>query len=117
MELAAGAHMGHSDGLVVEFLNILGGVIVIGFGVYLGNVVHKGVVARNAILAGIAKWSIYFFSGAMALSRAGIAPEISSTTSLLLVGALAVALGIGGAIAIGLGGRETVARYLEKRIK
>ena len=31
--------------------------------------------------------------------------------------AVAVAVGIGGAIAIGLGGKDSVAKYLEKRLE
>lgn len=106
-----------SQGFVGSFLQILAGVIIFGVALFAANIVHGALKDKNAFLASAAKIAILVFGGAMALQRSNIAPQISTGTFQTLIMALGVALGVGGAIALGLGGRSTVEDYLQKKVK
>jgi len=97
------------------YFNIIGAVIILAIALFASNIAHNALAGRNAALASIVKWAILFFGAAVALQRSGIAPNITGTPFLAIVIALAFALGVGGAIALGLGARNTVARYLERK--
>jgi len=76
-------------------------------------------LAANALvgqpkIATVARYAIIFLAGTIALDRANLAPEITSTGFQLLLGGVAIALGVGGALALGLGGKEFVAEKLKR---
>ncbi len=98
------------------FFRILGAVIILLVGTIAARFAEKA-LASNPGVAKFAKYAIYILSGVMALDKAGIAPQISNNGFLIILGAAGVALGVGGAIAIGLGGREAASRVLNKLIK
>lgn len=91
--------------------NVLVGLVVLGIGLYLANLAFTLITrsgGRQArILGQTARIAIITFAGAMALNRMGVAPNIVNLAFGLLLGAIAVAIGI----AFGLGGR-TVADEL-----
>jgi hypothetical protein len=85
--------------------NVLSGLVVLGIGLYLANLAFN-LIARSGgrqtrILAQTARIAIIAFSLAMALDRMGVASNIVNLAFGLLLGAMAVAIGI----AFGLGGR------------
>ena len=91
---------------------ILLGTIIIGFGVIAADFI-AGLVAKSKDAAAIApalKIAIIVLAAAMGLRQMGLANEIINTGFTFLIGALAV----GAAVAIGLGGKETAGRLLEK---
>ncbi len=86
-------------------VNVLGGLVVLGIGLYLANLAFS-LIARSGgrqarVLAQTARIAIIAFSAAMALDRMGVASNIVNLAFGLLLGAMAVAIGI----AFGLGGR------------
>jgi hypothetical protein len=86
-------------------VNVLAGLVVLGIGLYLGNLVFN-LISRSGgrqtrVLAQTARIAIIAFSAAMALDRMGVASNIVNLAFGLLLGAMAVAIGI----AFGLGGR------------
>lgn len=97
------------------YFNLLGAIIILGIAFFLSNLVHGHLKGSNATLANIAKWAILVFAGFIALSTAGISPSITETPFQVLTYAIGVALGVGGAIAIGLGGKDTAAKWLNNK--
>ena len=93
---------------------ILLGVIIFGIGLYLANWSYRAIsvssMTNAALLATTARIAILVLSAAMALREMGIANDIINLAFGLLLGAVAVAV----ALAFGLGGRESVQRYLAK---
>ncbi len=102
--------------LFAQFLVFAGqivmGIIVLAFGLFLANLVSVSVrasnIAQRGFLATVARVAILVLFGSMALRQMGIANEIVELAFGLTLGSLAVAL----AIAMGLGGREIAAREL-----
>ena len=94
--------------------HILMGLIILGVGMFLANVVAKSVQesgrANAPMLSTVARVVILVLAGAMALRQMDIANEIVNLAFGLLLGAVAVAV----AIAFGLGGRESAARLIEE---
>jgi len=91
--------------ILASSANILGGLIVLAIGLYLANLAFT-LIARSGgrqtrLLAQAARIAIIAFSVAMALDRMGVASNIVNLAFGLLLGAIAVAIGI----AFGLGGR------------
>ncbi len=107
-EIFAGLH-GH-------FFKVLAAVIILLIGSVAANFAEKSLNSNKGV-AKAAKIGILFLTGVMALDRLGIANSISSNGFLIIMSALGVAVGVGGAIAIGFGGREAAARVLNKLIK
>ncbi|MEM7384150.1 MAG: mechanosensitive ion channel [Verrucomicrobiota bacterium] len=109
---------GLSGELLTGFFLILGGLIILGIGIFAANFAYKNLVDRNATLATVARIVIIIVASAMALQRAQIAPEISTTAFEVLIKAVGIAIGLGGAIAIGLsfglGGRENAHQLWNK---
>ena len=94
--------------------HILMGLIILGVGMFLANIVAKSVQesgrANAPMLSTVARVVILVLAGAMALRQMDIANEIVNLAFGLLLGAVAVAV----AIAFGLGGRESAARLIEE---
>ncbi|MFT5194547.1 MAG: hypothetical protein ACI85U_001555 [Candidatus Promineifilaceae bacterium] len=95
---------------------ILVGIVILAVGIFVANFVH-GIIGstsnRNAdILAAVARWGILILVGTMALRQMGIA----SQTVDLAFGITLGAVGIGAALAIGLGARETAGREIERLV-
>ncbi len=93
---------------------IIGGIVILAIGMYIANIVANVIkdsgVANANLLATVARVSILFFVGAMALNRMGVADDIVSRGFTLLLGAVAVA----AAIAFGFGGKEFASNALNK---
>lgn len=88
------------------------GLVIIGIGVYLGNLAAKFINGTNApnrgLLALVARVAIIAFAGAMGLTTMGFAEPIVILAFGLFFGAIAVAV----ALAFGLGGRETASKQI-----
>jgi hypothetical protein len=92
--------------------HILMGLIILGAGMFLANIVANTMEesdrANAGLLATITRIVILVLAGAMALRQMDIANEIVNLVFGLLVGAVAVAL------AFGLGGRDSAMRLIEE---
>ncbi|MDH5804062.1 MAG: hypothetical protein OEZ54_02680 [Gemmatimonadota bacterium] len=99
--------------------NIIVAVIVIAVGMYAANFVSA--LVRTAVanagleeagfVAALSKYALIIFTFAIALNQLRIGAEIVTNGFLILFGAACFA----AALAVGLGGRETVEQYLKKR--
>ena len=91
--------------ILASSANILGGLILLGIGLYLANLVFSLITRsggrQTRLLGQAARIAIIAFSVAMALDRMGVASNIVNLAFGLLLGAIAVAIGI----SFGLGGR------------
>ncbi|MBW4465773.1 MAG: mechanosensitive ion channel [Pegethrix bostrychoides GSE-TBD4-15B] len=91
--------------ILASSANILGGLIVLGIGLYLANLaftlISRSGGRQTRLLGQAARIAIIAFSVAMALDRMGVASNIVNLAFGLLLGAIAVAIGI----SFGLGGR------------
>jgi hypothetical protein len=65
---------------------------------------------KPAIFAAVSRWAIIIFAVTIALEQLGIASLLVTTTFNIILGGVCLAL----AIAFGLGGKDTVAKYLEE---
>ena len=96
---------------------ILFGIVIVGFGVFLGKLVGDLVASTtvpNAATLGVgARIAVVILAVAMGVRQMGVAEDIVTLAFGLALGAVAVAL----AIAFGLGGREAASKYLETRIQ
>lgn len=111
IELLAGA----SEELVTGYFNVLLAVIIFGAGLLLSKFAYSNLADKNVTLAKVAKYAVLIITTVVALQRSNIAPELTGLPYTIAIYALGVALGVGGAIALGLGGREYVARWLERK--
>lgn len=98
--------------------HILMGLIVLGAGAFLANLVAKSVQQSDrpnaGLLATATRVVILALAGAMALRQMDIANEIVNLAFGSLIGAVAIAV----ALAFGLGGRESASRMIEEwRVK
>lgn len=99
--------------LLVFVANVAIGLFVIGFGLYLANLV-AGLVrsidtAQPEILAQVARVAILVLAFAIGLGQMGVASEIIMLAFGILLGAIALAL----AIAFGVGSREAAGRLVD----
>ena len=102
--------------LIKDFIgfsgNVLMGVIIFGLGLFLAQIVAKGIAAGDSPnskrFATVARVVILALAGAMALRQTGVANDIVNLAFGLTLGAAAVAF----ALAFGLGGREMAGRAL-----
>ncbi|MFH1008237.1 MAG: mechanosensitive ion channel [Candidatus Latescibacterota bacterium] len=103
--------------LTVFGAHILLGITIMGIGLYLANLVSKAVqaggTAQASLFALVARVAILLLVGSIALSQMGLANEIINLAFGLLLGAIAVAVGI----AFGIGGRDVAARKLAEWTK
>jgi hypothetical protein len=65
---------------------------------------------KPEIFAGISRWAIIIFAVTIALEQLGIAPLLVTATFNIILGGVVLAL----ALAFGLGGKDTAAKYLEE---
>lgn len=101
--------------------NIIVAVIVITVGMYAATFVAALVrtaaanagIAEAGFVAALARYALIIFTFAIAFDQLRIGEDIVANGFLVLFGAAALA----GALAVGLGARDTVARYLDDRFK
>jgi len=93
------------------------GAVIIGAGFFIANFVSKIATQAFGDLAGkIIKYVTMIIVTFMGLDTMELGEEIVATAFNYSLGAAAVAAGIGGAIAFGLGGREWAGRKLEEKM-
>ncbi len=101
-----------AEQLLAGLFNIVVAVVIFGVGLFLSRIAYKAISpsgeGQSALLGNIARAAILIFTGAMALSRAGLASDIVT----LAFGAVIVGLALAAALAFGLGGREEAARIV-----
>lgn len=97
--------------------NVIAALLVLIVAMFLASLV-SGIVrtaAANAnlpkpgIFAGISRWAILIFAITIALEQLGIAPLLVTSTFNIILGGVCLAL----ALAFGLGGKDTAAKFLE----
>jgi hypothetical protein len=101
--------------------NIIVAVIVLVVGLYAANFVAGLVrtaaanagIAEAEVVAVLARYALIIFTFAIALNQLRIGEDIVANGFLILFGAACLA----GALAVGLGSREVVARYMEERFR
>ena len=101
--------------------NIIVAVIVLVVGLYAANFVAGLVrtaaanagIAEAEVVAVVARYALIIFTFAIALNQLRIGEDIVANGFLILFGAACLA----GALAVGLGSREVVARYMEERFR
>ena len=91
------------------------GAVIIGAGLFIANFVSKIVTQTSGKLAGnIIKYATMIIVTFMGLETMQLGEGIVDTAFRYSVMAAAVAAGVGGAIAFGLGGREWAAKKLQE---
>jgi hypothetical protein len=104
-------------GLFAYVPKVIAALLVLVVAMFLANFV-SGIVrtaAGNAnfprpeIFAGISRWAIIIFAATIALAQLGIAPLLVAGSFNIILGGVCLAL----ALAFGLGGKDTAAKYLE----
>lgn len=92
---------------------VLFGVIIIGFGVLLANILAAAVGkggAQSDIMSVAVRWGVIVLATAVGLSFMGLANNIIALAFGLILGAVAVAV----AIAFGIGGRDAAKKMLDR---
>jgi hypothetical protein len=92
---------------------MLFGIIIIGFGVLLANILAAAVGkggAQSDIMSVAVRWGVIILSTAVGLSFMGLANNIIALAFGLVLGAVAVAV----AIAFGIGGRDAAKKMLDR---
>lgn len=91
------------------------GAVIIGAGVFISNVVAR-ILAQSTgeLAANVIRYVLMLLITFMGLREMNIGGDIVNTAFSYGLGAAAVAAGIGGAIAFGMGGREWAAKKLNK---
>lgn len=105
-----------STGFVAGYFKILVAVIIIFVGVYLANIVGQMIEPKSAFWAKVTRIAILVFLGAAALQKANISSLTNETFQFAITAtiiAAAFAAGVGGAIALGLGGRDRAKGLLD----
>ncbi len=95
--------------------DILIAALIFGAALLLSKFAYTNLADKNATLAKAAKLAIIVVTTVVALQRSNLAPELTELPYTVTIYALGVAGGIGGAIALGFGGRDFVSRWLEKK--
>ncbi len=97
--------------------HILLGVVILGVGLWLGNLAAKAIKATHkpnaGLLAVVARSAVLVLTAAVALRQMGLADDVINLAFGLLLGAAAIA----AALAFGLGGRDFAARKLDEWTK
>lgn len=104
-----------ADSIVPGYFNVLLALLILGAGLMAARYVYNMLAGKNALLAKIARIAIIVICAVAALSRSGIAPDITSAPYQAALTGLALALGLGGGIAFGLGGKDAVHNWLQRR--
>lgn len=99
--------------LLQGLFQILVAGVIFAVGLFLSNLARKAIVASGheqaETLAFVARVAILVFTGAMALYKTDLAPEIVNRAFTAVI----FGLGTAAAIAFGLGGRDAAARMIE----
>ncbi len=91
------------------------GAIIIGAGLFIANFVSKIVTQTSGDLAGsIVKYATLLIVTFMGLAQMDLGADIVQNAFQSLSWGMGIALGVGGAIAFGLGGREWAAKKLNQ---
>ena len=98
--------------------NVIAALLVLIVAIFLASfvaaIVHTAAgnarIPRPEILAGLCRWAIIIFASTISMVELGIAPLLVTTTFNIILGGVCLAL----AVAFGLGGKDTAARYLEE---
>jgi hypothetical protein len=102
---------------LVFFGNILLGLVIIGVGIYLANLVSKKVFSSGAHhanwLALASKVAITTLAVAMALPQMGLPAQMIQLTFGCILGAIAIAC----AISFGIGGRDAAKKAVDEWVK
>jgi len=101
---------------VPGYFRILAAIIIFAVAIYVANIVGQLIEPQSAFWAKFTRIAILVFLGAVALQKANISSLTNDTFQLLITAAIyasAFALGVGGAIALGLGGREKAKSVLD----
>lgn len=113
--------LGVISDLAVKFVGvyfkILNALLIFSAAFFVANIIGQLIEAKSKFWAQVVRVAIIVFLGATALQVADISPLTSETFQLVItcaVIAAAFAVGVGGAIAFGLGGREKAVKWLEK---
>jgi hypothetical protein len=111
---------GFGDRLVAFLINVVIATVIVGVGLWAGNLV-QGLVARPLertgarhpqTIAALARYAVVVFAFAMALQQIGFGETIVVWAFVLLFGAVCLAL----ALAFGLGSREAAARAVARAL-
>ena len=111
---------GFGDRLVAFMINVVIATVIVGVGLWAGNLV-QGLVARPLertgarhpqTIAALARYAVVVFAFAMALQQIGFGETIVVWAFVLLFGAVCLAL----ALAFGLGSREAAARAVARAL-
>ena len=97
------------------YLALLGAVIIFGFGLLAAKFAYANLADKNLLLAKIARIAIIVMTGVVALERSGISPGLTGLPYMAAIYAIAFAGGVGGAVALGLGGKDYVSRWLANK--
>ena len=103
-----------AQGIVPGYINILAAVIILCVAFFVANLV--GQMIESPFWAKVVRMGIIVFLGAVALQKANISDLTNETFQLAITAtivAAAFAAGVGGAIALGLGGREKAKKVLD----
>ena len=106
-----------STGFVDGYFNILAAVIIFCVAIYVANIVGQLIEPKSAFWAKFARLAILVFLGAVALQKANISSLTNETFQYAITASIiaaAFAIGVGGAIALGLGGRDKAKSIVEK---
>jgi hypothetical protein len=97
---------------------VLFGGIIIAAGVIIANLlstaIDRSTNGADGFASNIVKWATIALATAMGLRFMGLADDIVTLAFGLILGSAAIAFGVGGAIAMGLGGREPAKRWIER---
>ena len=111
---------GFGDRLVAFLINVVIATVIVGVGLWAGNLV-QGLVARPLertgarqpqTIAALARYAVVVFAFAMALQQIGFGETIVVWAFVLLFGSVCLAL----ALAFGLGSREAAARVVARAL-
>lgn len=106
-----------AQGFVPGYFNFLAALIILAAAIYIANIVGQMIEGKSEFWARVARISIIVFLVAVALQKANISELTNVTFQLFITCAIvaaAFAAGVGGAIAIGLGGKEKASQWLDK---
>ena len=106
-----------AESFVPGYFRILIALVIFGAAFFIANIVGQLVESRSPFWAKVVRVAIVVFLGAVALQKANISSLTNDTFQLIitsLIVAAAFAVGVGGAIALGLGGREKAKGWLER---
>ncbi len=114
-ELGIGLLSTASEGFLGGYYNVLLAAIILLGGILASKFVFGKLAEQNLTLAKVARVGIIVLTSVVALERTELAAGLTSLPYQMAVYALAFAGGVGGAIALGLGGKEFVSRWLSKK--